>query len=560
MLRLKRAAVVLAVAAATAATACNDVLSVSTPNNPDRSRILSLPRDVEALSSKLYQLSHAAHFGREGAGNDNLDNQLRVSSFENASVGLSNFGMSARSAIPRAFIDNVPGGASATGNRRDFRELSIAAGTAMTIFERIKQPGFTLGTTAAAEARLRSFTWFGYGVALGDLALGYDSAGIPLEGVDPQRLDSLPLVAYDSVMRTALRALDSAEAYSATSSALGRTWLAQANDLPVADYRRIIRSYKARFRANVARTPAERAAVNWAQVRDDAAAGITTDFTLQLIPSGGWDYVWLVQHFVSNSWHNMTPYIIGMADSSGAYDTWLSGGRDGRQPILIQTLDRRFPAGGTQAAQATASPLANGNINAKPYFRTRTSGETPTGASWALSMYEHIRWRTLQQAVRVGPWITFSKVENDMLRAEALLRTGDTPGAIALINVSRTANNLPAIPASTPATSAVPGGRACVPRVPDAAQAYVATKCGDVFEAMKWEKRMESAFAGFSVWYFDSRGWGDLPLGTAVHWPVPYQELDSRLKPTYFLGGASGTGARPGGSAPSTTYGFGIQN
>jgi hypothetical protein len=51
------------------------------------------------------------------------------------------------------------------------------------------------------------------------------------------------------------------------------------------------------------------------------------------------------------------------------------------------------------------------------------------------------------------------------------------------------------------------------------------------------------------------RGWNDLPVGTAVHWPVPYQELDARQQRTYNLGGVG----LPGG-APESTYGFGSGN
>jgi hypothetical protein len=62
---------------------------------------------------------------------------------------------------------------------------------------------------------------------------------------------------------------------------------------------------------------------------------------------------------------------------------------------------------------------------------------------------------------------------------------------------------------------------------------------------------METAFTGYGQWYFDGRGWGDLPEGTAVHWPTPNQELDARLKPLYNLGGIGG---RDG--AARGTYGF----
>jgi hypothetical protein len=39
---------------------------------------------------------------------------------------------------------------------------------------------------------------------------------------------------------------------------------------------------------------------------------------------------------------------------------------------------------------------------------------------------------------------------------------------------------------------------------------------------------MELAFMQYGAWYFDSRGWGDLAVGTALQWPVPYQEMDTR--------------------------------
>jgi hypothetical protein len=63
---------------------------------------------------------------------------------------------------------------------------------------------------------------------------------------------------------------------------------------------------------------------------------------------------------------------------------------------------------------------------------------------------------------------------------------------------------------------------------------------------MKYEKRMETAFTGYMIWYSDSRGWGDLPATTPVEWPVPYQELQARRSTIY-----DGTNV-----APLGTYGF----
>jgi len=68
---------------------------------------------------------------------------------------------------------------------------------------------------------------------------------------------------------------------------------------------------------------------------------------------------------------------------------------------------------------------------------------------------------------------------------------------------------------------------------------------------MKYEKRMETAFAGYMQWFNDSRGWGDLVEGTALQWPVPNVEMDARVQPFYNLGGLGGPS-----SAAKGTYGF----
>jgi hypothetical protein len=92
-----------------------------------------------------------------------------------------------------------------------------------------------------------------------------------------------------------------------------------------------------------------------------------------------------------------------------------------------------------------------------------------------------------------------------------------------------------------------------VPRTPTGANNSL--ECGSLLEAMKWEKRMETIFSGYVQWMQDSRGWGDLPVGSPTMWPVPYQEMDARVQPFY----NSKTGD-PVWEAQSNTYGFGVGN
>ena len=78
--------------------------------------------------------------------------------------------------------------------------------------------------------------------------------------------------------------------------------------------------------------------------------------------------------------------------------------------------------------------------------------------------------------------------------------------------------------------------------------------CGNMMEAMKWEKRMETAFTHLGAWFQDGRGWGDLPAGTGLHWPVPYQDLQARNRPLSAIY-STGGGSNPA-SAPKGTYGW----
>jgi hypothetical protein len=138
-----------------------------------------------------------------------------------------------------------------------------------------------------------------------------------------------------------------------------------------------------------------------------------------------------------------------------------------------------------------------------------------------------------------------ARAENDLLAAEGYIRTNQVALAIPLINRYRTRAGLPEIPTTSDVATQIPGGNACVPHVPQ--PQTTTTVCGNILEAMKWEKRLETAFTGMAQWFIDSRGWGDLYAGTPLEWPVPYQELFARNRATY-------TNTRV---ATVGTYGFG---
>jgi hypothetical protein len=535
---------------AIAVGACGDeVLEVENPNNPDRGRVLRNPADVEGLASSQFQQVLSATL----ASIARVNTGMMTASFENAST-LANNGLGPRSGLPRQPIDNNRGNAYQAENYADFRLLSSVARNSADILARAKVADFSLGTGREGDVtRLKAWAHFTYGTALGNLSLVYDSIGIARP--DDEGGFVPPLESYQAVNAYALAQYDSALAYVSQSgiTSLPPGWLTGPGGVSVtpARFTQVIRSYKARIRAGVARSPTERTAVNWPAVVADATAGITEDLVVRMDPSQGWDYNWLSTglHFRDSNWHQMTYYIIGMADVSGAFETWLATPREQRVPFLIVTPDLRFPQGPTRALQNAAG---QGAPTGRRYFRNRDPGGDQASTGWQVSQYDHYRFRAFGDAGRIGNFPIFTRAENDMLAAEGHIQTGNISAAAALIDRTRTTAGLPALAgAVTSATQPVPGGAACVPRVP-VAPSFTTVACGNIMEAMKWEKRMEAAYTTYGAWFFDSRGWGDLPEGTPVHWPVPNQDADARVMPIYNLGGVG----QPGGAPPST-YGYG---
>jgi hypothetical protein len=405
--------------------------------------------------------------------------------------------------------------------------------------------------------RARSFGYFNLGLANAELALMYDSAGVTRPGMSLTTVEIAPLVGYQTAMADALKQLDSAIAIAnAARTATGTNgfplptaWLrTSGGPTSLDDYIRIIRSSKARFRAGVARSPAERAAVDWNAVVADAANGITRDVKLDLDNGAGWGNSWLSGMALYTGWSMMTPYIIGMADTTSGYASWLAVERGSRQPFLIQTPDKRFPQGSTRAAQQASSPAADA-VLPSIYFRNRATGDDTPGEAWGNSNYDFVRFRHYRQQSDIGPWIWMAQAESDMLQAEGLIRLGRAAEAVPLINRTRTVNGLAPFAASATAADrapAQPGGGAtsCVPRTPTGPGGSV--ECGSLLEAMKWEKRLETIFTGYAQWFIDSRGWGDLVRGTPLDWPAPYQELYSRQLASYTTSRTAAVG----------TYGF----
>jgi hypothetical protein len=528
-------------------TSCSNQLDVKNVTQPDVSRVLATPALIEGVVGGLGLLV----FNPERA-SESVNTQSKVLAAESWG-SVANFGIAVRAAVPHsALISNELGNDNQIGNLANFQSFSIASRTAsntIKAFDKVLAAGQTLGSSAQ-DQRARAFSYLVLGEAMGNLSLAYDSAAIV--SVKLAAEDIPPLSGAADVAKAALGALDSAIAIASSAAAqsgsngfpLPATWL---NGLSVSrtDFIKMARSFKARYRAGVARTPTERAAVDWSAVIADATNGIAADVAVQIGNGSGWSAQFDENTGYVNGYSMMPMYYWGMADTSLAYDAWLATPRDQRRAFLVQTPDSRWPSGATRAAQQSVTAFASLPTPSGQIIRNRPTGEDIVVTGYGDTWYENRRYGSVNAAGHIGAYIDFSKVENDMLAAEGYIRTGNVPAAAALVNISRVRNGLSSVLGVTSATSPISTATSCVPRVPVGPN-FTSTACGNLFEAMKYEKRVETAETGYMIWFTDSRGWGDLLENTVIEWPVPYQEMQARLKPFY-----NGTRAQGKG-----TYGF----
>lgn len=524
------------------AVACSDALTAKNYNNPDVIRVFQQPASIEQALGTGYQQCRNTERGSDA------NAQMATMSFESYSQ-LGNFNMGLRGALPRSpILNNKSAEQALNGTFSGWSRQGRLAANALKQLDAVRKERGTALATPAADLRARAMGFFDMACNLGMLSLMYDSAGIINHLMESDEVPELS--GYQEVNTAALAFLDSAIAMANTAGSDGTGgfptvagWFS-GTTLSKDRFIQLMRSWKARLRSEVARTPAEKQAVNWAAVAADADAGLQADLTVQIGGTTGWSgSVQTSTFFQDATWSQITPMIYGFADVSGRYDTWLGTPLNSRNgDFLISTPDLRFPQGATEAAQEAASPDPGG-YTTFPYIKNRVGAGSP-GDPWGTSQYETHRLKYIRNASATGSYPEFLKVEVDLLGAEAYLRLGDVAKAITRINISRTKAGLPALTGAA-ATDIVPGGANCVPRVPSPPN-FTSTSCGTILEALKWEKRMELAYLRLGAWFYDARGWGDLAKDTPLQYPVPVPELDSRLKPYYNLGGGGPSSAAVG--------------
>ena len=512
------------------AVACVD--GVPNVNEPDGDRVLSTPDELKAYLGEAYGQWYRVHWYHG------------PTMFLSAAAG--EHGSPWHATVERySRIPRVPTSNRAKLAPTDPNHLTTAWYDAYEAIAIVREAltrlvNGTIDLGAGGNLRAMAYGRFVQGLAHGTIALLYDSGYVYDETIEPT---GAVLQDYETVMAAALDYLADAAALAGQGSfTIPAAWMSQDVSAET-----LAHSWRARLLANLPRTAVERAAIDWDAVISDVNAGLTEDWHSHTQCSEGLFCDDALRYRMYYNWQMQDNWYAGMADQSGNYQAWIGTPVYDKMPFLVVTPDTRWPQGPDEATQLV-NPGERFVVNRGQYATAACAPSFP----WRLwSRPDRGTWRWSYYGQVVEPFYSWTNSDQDgplplvtvremrALVAEARYRAGDLAAVASFVNETRAPHGLNATDAGGTNTS-------CVPRLPDGS-------CGDLWEMFKWEKRLETQFAGplRLGWYFDGRGWGDLMEGTVLQFPVPYGEMEILGRPAYDYGGVGGAWGAPVG-----TYGY----
>jgi hypothetical protein len=512
-------------------------LEVTNVNNPDRTTVVESSQDVLALiSNGLLQW-----FNRSGSTSPGVALSVMADEF---STGFADFGGQDLSKEPREAINNGVPPNNAPPHHVTWPDYYANIAGLNTALQAISKYNLELASSGGADITVEShaFAKMAQGLNHGYVALMFDQGYVYSESVDTdtlrfsggnQGVQNL-LRSYTEVMDTALAelnaALNLAGSKTFTLPSVPNQWflgIARTNT----EMEAIIHTYMARLMAYNARNPAERQAVDWNAVIQHIDAGIKSDFFVTGTPG-------VVQSLFKNRAARLrttTPgdfmrvdmRIVGPADQGPGFQAWWATPWANRNPFRMTNVQDRRIDGYTGTRPATCQPnnaatscgLYMGHHNTTIFAIDRGLGQR--------SFYFFHRYG-FGTSYQLGPIPIVNVAEMDLLKAEALIRLGRAADAIPLINKYRVTNGeLPPVD-----IDGVPG------TAPDCTPRKLSGACGSLWDALWYEKRIETMGLEGGPAFYDARGWGFLVQGTPIHFPVPQRDAQLLQIQNYTFGGS----------------------
>lgn len=367
-----------------------------------------------------------------------------------------------------------------------------AISNANIILRELNNEDSELNFSPGQRALLESLSWFVSGISHGYLGLVFDQALLVRYYDSPE---DFRLEQWDKIIDESLKMLDrSIEIASDNYFELPPEWFG-GQLMTNIELSQLANAYSARILAYSSRTSSHNATTDWNRVLDYARKGIDRDFAPELGDNYGFrDYYWL--YGIYPGWGRVDMRVVNLMDhdypSHWPLDNSSWNTPDGMDPGPADPDDARLLTD-FEYLQNNAFPPSRG------YYH--------------FSHYRFKRYDYVIEEVWYGSMTkpSFLAWEVKLLEAEALYRTGNIAGAVAILNDPS-------------------GPRKVRGQLPDADPGT-----DDILRLILDEKEIECYTTGAGVPYFDMRRTDRLQPGTWLHFPVPAGELEILSLPHYTI-------------------------
>ncbi|NQU86504.1 MAG: hypothetical protein HQ541_12155, partial [Mariniphaga sp.] len=310
---------------------------------------------------------------------------------------------------------------------------------------------------------LQAWSYFVSGVAHGYLGLIYDKGSIVYWDTE---LDTIQLVCWQDMIDASLILLDKAISIANENSfTIPAEWMG-GDTYTNQELSELANSYAARILVYSSRNKTHNEKIDWSKVLNYANKGIQKDLSPELgVRYGFYDMFTCYQRYPG--WGRIDHRIINLMDPDYP-SRWPNAGVswttiDGLDPGPASSVDARL--------DSDFEYLQNNNF---PYYR----------GYYHFSHYRHKRFDDVFSAVWYGdkPKPSMLVWENELLKAEALLRTGNISGAVSILNDPNGARKVRGMPME-----------------------FSSVDASEVLLTIFYERDIELINTGIGIGYFDMR-------------------------------------------------------
>lgn len=463
---------------------CED-LEVLNENDPDFATAFSNPNDIKGVAGSLINSWFMAAHDEDGGWSPAI---ALLMAADAGTCSWGNFGMRAFSNEPRIPFDNTPAYTDATISEMFYKNMYGILSSANEILAKTEIEGIEIpNDDGGDDAKMVSaVAHLAQGMSLGYIGLIFNQGFVTSENTNLSI--AVPLSPYKDVIDSALSCLDKAIAICESETfSIPSTWV-PGIVLDQKTLGELANSFAARIMAYAPRNEAENDAVDWDAVYAYAKKGITYDFS-PLADDISW-YSLYQTYPIYGGWGQTDMRIINMMDPA---------------------MPAKWPEGGFDALPAHKEVIGAGYDNriVTDYEYLESCPFRAERGYYHFSCYRFSRLDTYL-STWTEPMPEMYKSENDLLIAEAALKTGKLAEAADIINAGT--------------------------RVTRGGLAPVAANETAIEDAIFYERNVELMNSGACVQWFTMRKADKLQSGSILHFPLPGQQLEVNAMDYYTFG------------------------